>query len=335
MSTASYPVTILGTGSSVPLRVVSNEELSRTVDTSDEWIVSRTGIRERRIAQDDETTSEMGARACAAAIAAAGLAPRDIDAVIACTMTPDMPFPSTACLIQQKLGLPKRAAFDIQAACSGFVYGLEVATSLIQAGLHRHILLVGAERLSSIIDWKDRSTCVLFGDGAGAVILGRGPSHDSGVIGVRTGADGSDAHLLYMPGGGSSVPASVDSVSTGQHFLRMNGRVIFKHAILVMEEIARDLLREHGVLTREIDIVIPHQANLRILDTLADRLEIPMEKFFVNLDRYGNTSAASIPIALDEASRGGRLRPGQLVLLLAFGAGLTWGAALVRWHGNK
>ncbi|MGH8020450.1 MAG: beta-ketoacyl-ACP synthase III [Opitutaceae bacterium] len=335
MSTASYPVTILGTGSSVPARIVSNEELSRTVATSDEWIASRTGIRERRIAQDDETTSEMGARAAAAAIAASGITTQDIDAVLACTMTPDMPFPSTACLIQQKLGLPRRTAFDIQAACSGFIYGLEVAASLIQAGVHRHVLLIGSERLSSIIDWKDRSTCVLFGDGAGAVVLGRGPSHDSGVLGVRTGADGSDAQLLYMPGGGSTLPATADSVASGQHFLRMNGREVYKHAILVMEEIARDLLHEHGVLTHEIDLVIPHQANLRILDTLADRLEIPMEKFFVNLDRYGNTSAASIPIAIDEAARGGRLRPGQLVLFLAFGAGLTWGAALVRWHGNK
>jgi 3-oxoacyl-[acyl-carrier-protein] synthase-3 len=335
MSTASHPVTILGTGSSVPARVVTNEELSRTVDTSHEWIYSRTGITERRIAGADESASEMGARAGRAAIEAAGLAPTDIDAVIACTMTPDMPFPSTACLIQQKLGLPTRTAFDLQAACSGFVYGLEVASALIQAGVHRHVLLVGTERISSIIDWTDRSTCVLFGDGAGAVVLGRGAAHDRGVIGVKTGADGSDAKLLFMPGGGSSVPASAESIAARQHFLRMNGREVFKHAVLVMEEIALDLLREHGVLRGEIDLVIPHQANFRIIDTLASRLEIPYSKFFVNLDRYGNTSAASIPLAIDEAVKAERLRPGQLVLLLAFGAGLTWGAALLRWPGNK
>jgi len=335
MSTASYPVTILGTGSSVPTRVVTNEELSKSVETSHEWIISRTGIRERRVASQDETTSEMGARASSAAIAASGIAASDIDAVIACTMTADMAFPSAACLIQEKLGLPKRTAFDIQAACSGFIYGLEVAASLIQAGVHRHVLLIGSERLSSIIDWSDRATCVLFGDGAGAVVLGRGRSHDSGVIGVRTGADGSDAQLLYMPGGGSNVPASVESVTSRQHFLRMNGREVFKHAVLVMEDISRELLREHGVMTHEIDLVIPHQANFRIIDTLAERLKIPIEKFFVNLDRYGNTSAASIPLAIDEAVRSDRLRPGHLVLFVAFGAGLTWGAALVRWPGRE
>lgn len=335
MSTASHPVTILGTGSSVPTRIVTNDELSAKVNTSDEWIRSRTGIRERRIAGDGESASEMGARAAAAAIDAAQLARSEIDAVVVCTMSADLPFPSTACLIQEQLGLPRRTAFDLQAACSGFIYGLEVAAALIQSGVHRNVLLVGTERLSSIVDWTDRSTCVLFGDGAGAVVLGRGPHFDSGVVGVRTGADGSDARLLYMPAGGSSVPASAESVAQRQHFLRMSGREIFKHAVRVMQEIACNLLHEHGLMASEVDLVIPHQANFRIIDTLAERLEIPMDKFYVNLDRYGNTSAASIPLAIDEAVRAGRLEPGQLVLLIAFGAGLTWGAALLRWPGNK
>ncbi len=335
MSTAGFPVTILGTGSHAPANVVTNEALSRSVDTSDEWILSRTGIRERRIALPDEQTSDLAARAGAAAIASAGLSPDDIDAVIVCTMTGDLPFPATACLVQQKLGLPKRTAFDLQAACSGFIYGLEVAAALVQAGVHRHVLLIGSEKLSSIVDWTDRSTCVLFGDGAGAVVLGRGTSHDSGVIGVRPGADGSDAELLYMPAGGSARPATPATIDARQHFLRMNGREVFRHAVLAMEENARALLDEHGVAADAIDLVIPHQANLRIIDALAERLDVPLSRFFVNLDRFGNTSAASIPLAVDEALQTGRLRPGQLVLLLAFGAGLTWGAALLRWPGNK
>lgn len=331
MSAAHPTVVIRGTGSYAPAKVLTNHDLSKTLETSDEWIVSRTGIRERHIAGRHEDASDMAAEAGRAALAAAGISASDLDAIIVATMTGDLPFPSTACLVQHKLGAPKCTAFDIAAACSGFVYGLEVASSLIRAGVHRHVLLIGAEKLSSILNWSDRTTCVLFGDGAGAVVLSRDHGSAHSVIGIRTGADGEDAALLYQHAGGSRHPATADTVAHGQHYLRMNGREVFKHAVLVMEKAATDLLREHGFTAADVDCVIPHQANRRIIETMAERLEVPLERFFINLDRYGNTSAASIPIALDEAARAGRLRPGGLILLVAFGAGLTWGAALLRW----
>ncbi|RME70963.1 MAG: ketoacyl-ACP synthase III [Verrucomicrobia bacterium] len=335
MTTASHPVTILGTGSYAPERVMTNEDLSQMVDTSDEWITTRTGIRERHIAADGETASDMAVRAARLALDSAGLTADAIDAVIVCTMTPDQPCPATACFVQEKLGLEGKTAFDLTAACSGFIYGLQVASALVHAGTHRHVLLIGAEKLSAIIDWTDRSTCVLFGDGAGAVVLGRGPDHRHGIIGVRTGANGAQAELLHVPGGGCRIPASEQTVRDRLHFLKMNGREVFKHAVRGMEQVARDLLDEHGYVAGDLDLVIPHQANLRIIDTLGSRLEIPPERFFNNLERYGNTSAASIPLALDEAVRAGRVRPGDLILMLAFGAGLTWGASLLRWSGNN
>lgn len=328
-------VDIFGTGSYAPARVMSNFDLSRMVDTSDEWIVSRTGIRERRIAAADEQTSDLATRAGVAALSAAGLTPADIDAVIVTTITGDLLFPATACLVQQKMGIPTRPSFDLQAACSGFIYGLEIGAAMIQTGSHRHILLIGAEKLSSILDWKDRSTCVLFGDGAGAVVLGAASNPAVGLLGVKTGASGADADLLYQPGGGSRQPATVETVADRLHYLRMNGREVFKRAILVMERVILELLAEQGVSAEEVDCVIPHQANFRIIDSLAERLGIPMERFFNNLDRYGNTSAASIPLALDEAVAANRVRDGDLVLFVAFGAGLTWGAALVRWSSKK
>jgi len=335
MSAASHTVVIRGTGSYAPARVLTNHDLSKSIDTSDEWIVSRTGIRERHISGRHEDPSDMAARAAQAALAAAGMTPADVDAIIVATMTGDLPFPSTACLVQHKIGAPKCTAFDIAAACSGFIYGLEVASSLIRAGVHRTVLLIGAEKLSSILNWTDRTTCVLFGDGAGAVVLSREPGTKGSIIGIRTGADGEDAGLLYQHAGGSRHPATADSIAHGQHFLRMNGREVFKHAVLVMEKASTDLLKEHGFAATDVDCVIPHQANRRIIETMAERLEVPLDRFFINLDRYGNTSAASIPIALDEAARAGRLRPGALVLLVAFGAGLTWGAALLRWPAPR
>jgi len=331
MSAASSSIVIRGTGSYAPAKVLTNHDLSKTIDTSDEWIVSRTGIRERHISGRHEEPSDMAAHAARAALTAAGLHPVDLDAIIVATMTPDQPFPSTACLVQHKLGAPKCMAFDISAACSGFIYGLQVARGLLQSGHHRHILLIGAEKLSSILDWTDRTTCVLFGDGAGAVILSRETAGSDTITGIRTGADGEDAGLLYQHAGGSRHPATADTVAHRQHFLRMNGREVFKHAVLVMEKASTDLLREHGLTPSEVDLVIPHQANRRIIETMAERLEVPLERFFINLDRYGNTSAASIPIALDEAVRQGRIHPGARILLVAFGAGLTWGAALLRW----
>jgi 3-oxoacyl-[acyl-carrier-protein] synthase-3 len=332
-SPARHPAVILGTGSCAPERVLTNDELSRMVDTSDEWIVSRTGIRERRIAGAHENTSDLASRAGAAAMRAAGVDPHEIDAVIVATFTGDLPCPATACIVQEKLGLPRCTAFDLQAACTGFIYGLEVASALITAGVHRHVLLIGAEKISTAIDWKDRSTCVLFGDGAGAVVLGRSPSAHAGIMGVKTGADGSDVELLYQPAGGSRHPATADTVAHRQHFLRMNGREVFKHAVLVMEKAVTQLLHENGLKPADVDLIIPHQANRRIIETLAERLEVPLERFFINLDRYGNTSAASIPIALDEAVRAGRVRPGMTIAGVAFGAGLTWGSVLMRWPG--
>ncbi len=333
MSAARHTVVVKGTGSYAPAKVVTNHDLSKTLETSDEWIVSRTGIRERRIAGRHEDVSDMATQAGRAALAAAGMTPADLDAIIVATMTGDLPFPSTACLVQHKLGAPKCMAFDLAAACSGFIYGLEVAGGLIRSGVHRTILLIGAEKLSTILNWNDRTTCVLFGDGAGAVVLSRGTVAQESIVGIRTGADGEDAGLLYQHAGGSRHPATADTVAHGQHFLRMNGREVFKHAVLVMEKTATDLLAEHGLTAADVDCVIPHQANRRIIETMAERLEVPLDRFFINLDRYGNTSAASIPIALDEAARAGRLRRGGLVLLVAFGAGLTWGAALLRWPG--
>ena len=334
VSVVRPPAAILGTGSYAPDRILTNADLSKMVDTTDEWIVSRTGIRERRIAAAHEHASDMAAKAGAAAMRAAGVQPQDIDAVIVATITGDLPFPATACLVQEKLGLPRRTAFDIQAACTGFIYGLEVASALIQSGMHRHILLIGTEKLSSFIDWTDRSTCVLFGDAAGAVVLGPARTSNTGVLGVKTGADGSDVELLYQPAGGCRHPASAETVAHRQHFLRMNGREIFKHAVLVMEKAVIGLLQERGLTPHEVDCIIPHQANRRIIETLAERLEVPLDRFFINLDRYGNTSAASIPLALDEAVRAGRIRPGHTVLCVAFGAGLTWGSSIMRWAGE-
>jgi 3-oxoacyl-[acyl-carrier-protein] synthase-3 len=331
MTPAPHTATILGIGSYAPSRVLTNHELAGMVDTSDEWIVSRTGIHERRIAGEHENTSDLATRAGEAALRSAGLAKKDIDAIIVATLSPDLPFPSTACLVQQKLGLPTCMAFDIGAACSGFIYGLEVAQGLIAAGVHRNILLIGAEKCSSVVDWTDRSTCVLFGDAAGAVVVGRDTESPGAILGVRTGADGSDAELLFMPAGGVRNPPTCATVDARLHYLRMNGREVFKHAVLVMEQVVRDVLSEHSIEPSAVDCVVPHQANFRIIDTLSERLQLPLDRFVVNVDRYGNTSAASIPLALDEAVREGRIHKGSIVLLVAFGAGLTWGSAVLRW----
>jgi 3-oxoacyl-[acyl-carrier-protein] synthase-3 len=329
MSTGENSV-ILGVGSFVPPKVVDNQELSKKVDTSDEWIQTRTGIKQRHFAEDGVATSDLALGAATKAISSAGIDSSLIDLVVVATITPDMAFPSTACQLQHKLGLGKVAAFDLEAACSGFLYALDVADSMLASGRYNHALVVGAEKMSSIIDWKDRTTCVLFGDGAGAVVLGRkgkGPR----LLGFQCGADGANPSLLFQPAGGSKNPASPSSIENREHFLRMNGREIFKSAVRVMEMASRQLLAAHDIDPRDVDHVIPHQANVRIVESLANRLELPIEKFFCNLERHGNTSAASIPLALDEANRLGILKPGQLGLMVAFGAGLTWSATLVRF----
>ena len=323
---------ILGTGAYAPVRVLTNAELALTIETSDEWIRSRSGIRERHIAAPGEMTSDMAVHAARLALADAKLQPADIDLLVIATITPDMPMPATACSVQHKLGLStSTACFDLNAACSGFIYALDTACAMIGSGRYRHALVIGVEKLSSIVDWTDRTTCVLFGDGAGAAVIGPSATAGTGLIGAKLGSYGDCVELLCIPAGGSNTPASVASVEAHGHFLKMKGKEVFKYAVRGMEEAARDILEQHGIAANQIDLVIPHQANLRIIESIAQYLELPLDRFFVNLDRYGNTSAASIPIALDEARRAGRIKAGDLTLLVAFGAGLTYGSALIRW----
>ena len=320
---------ILGTGSFAPGRVVTNDDLSHLVETSDEWIHTRTGIRERRLAGPGDTTTSMASASARAALADAGLQPADIDLLIVATLTPDLPMPATACLVQTELGLsPSAACFDLNAACTGFVYALDTAWALLASGRYRHALVIGAEKLSSVVDWSDRTTCVLFGDGAGAVVLGPAPADSpaSGILAAKLGALPGTSDLLHIPGGGSSP-----LVAEARRCIAMKGKEVFKLAVRAMDEVARDLLLAQGLSAGDVALVVPHQANLRIIHAICEYLELPRERFFVNVDRYGNTSAASIPIALDEARRAGRMKRGDLVLLVAFGAGLTYGGALVRW----
>jgi len=321
---------IVGVGSYVPAKILSNADLEKMVDTSDEWIRTRTGIRERRIAAANQFTSDLGAEAARQAMKMAEVAADQIDLIIVATITPDMPFPSTACLVQRKIGAKRAAAFDLEAACSGFIYGLEIAQQFIMSRTYSTVLVIGAEKLSSITDWSDRNTCVLFGDGAGAAVLQNRPdSH--GLLTAVMGANGEDADLLFMPGGGSRCPASIESVNSRQHYLHMNGKETFKNAVQAMQTAAEEALRRCELDISKIQCIIPHQANRRIIDAVADRLGAKPEQLFVNLEKYGNTSAASVAIALDEAVQSGRIRRGDLVLLMVFGAGLTWGAAVVEW----
>lgn len=321
---------VAGVGSYVPSRILTNADLEKMVETSDEWILTRTGIRERRIAAEGEFTSDMATAASRKAMEMAGVTPEQIDLIIVATITPDMPFPNTACLVQRKLGAKRAAAFDVEAACSGFIYALEIGQQFITSRTYDTVLVIGAEKLSTIVDWTDRNTCVLFGDGAGAAVLqNRANSH--GLLTAVMGADGENADLLYMPGGGSQCPATADSVATRQHFLRMTGKETFKNAVQAMYGAAKEALKQCDLDISQIKCIIPHQANQRIIDAVGDRLGAKPEQLYVNLDRYGNTSAASVAIALDEAVSSGRLQRGDLVLIVAFGAGLTWGAAVIEW----
>ena len=321
---------ITGVGSYVPTRVVTNADLEKMVDTTDEWIASRTGIRARRVAASDEYTSDLAAHAATRAMQKAGVKPEEIDLIILATITPDMPFPATACIVQQKIGAYRAAAFDIEAACSGFIFGLEIGQQFIMSRTYNTVLVIGAEKLSSIVNWTDRNTCVLFGDGAGAAILQNRPdSH--GLLTACMGSDGQKADLLSMPGGGSRCPASTQSVAAGLHFLRMDGKETFKNAVQAMHNAAKEVLRRCELDITQIKCIIPHQANLRIINAVSERLGATPEQVFINLDRYGNTSAASVAIALDEAVEGGKIVRGDLVLLVVFGAGLTWGAAVIEW----
>src|ERR1044071_233970 len=321
---------ISGVGSYVPARILTNAQLEKMVDTSDEWITSRTGIKERRLAGTEEFTSDLASQASRKAMEMAGVTAEQIDLIIIATITPDMPFPSTACLVQQKIGAARAAAFDVEAACSGFIYGLEIAQQFIMSRTYDTVLVVGAEKLSSIVDGEDRNTCVLFGDGAGAAILQNRPNAH-GLLTAVMGSDGTKADLLFMPGGGSRCPATTQSVNSRLHFLRMEGKETFRNAVQAMQTAAEEALRRCEIDITKIKCVVPHQANRRIIDAVGERLGARPDQLFINVDRYGNTSAASVAIALDEAISSGRVQRGDLILLVVFGAGLTWGAAVIEW----
>jgi len=321
---------ILGTGYAVPDRVLTNRELESMVDTSDEWIITRTGIRERRICSPDWATSDLALLAAEKAIKNAEIEAGDLDLILVATVTPDMVFPSTACLLQGRLGADKAAAFDISAGCTGFIYALAVADRFLMAGDYRYILVVGAETLSRITDYTDRNTCVLFGDGAGAVVVGRG-SGANGILSTYLAADGSGESLLYLPAGGSRMPATHQTVDEHLHYIRMQGNEVFRFAVNAIPECVRQVLEPAGVSIDEIDHFVFHQANIRILQTAVKRMKIPWEKTIVNIERYGNMSAASIPLAIAEAVEEGIIHPGQLLVMVGFGAGMTMGSALVRW----
>uniref|UniRef100_A0A832I454 Beta-ketoacyl-[acyl-carrier-protein] synthase III n=1 Tax=Eiseniibacteriota bacterium TaxID=2212470 RepID=A0A832I454_UNCEI len=322
--------TITGTGMYVPERVLANRELERLVDTSDEWIVERTGIRERRIAAPEEASSDLALIAARRALAMARVEPKDVDQIVLATTTPDRILPSCACTLQHRLGATRAAAYDMFAACTGFVFGLGLARGLIGAGVAERVLVVGVETLSRIVDYSDRNTCVLFGDGAGAALFEAcAPGH--GVLAVDMHSDGELGEVLEVPAGISRNPASDHTVRAREHFIRMQGKKLFPFAVRSMEDSVRRCLDEAGLAAADLDVVVPHQANLRIIDAVRERLGLPAEKMYVNIDRYGNTSSASIPIALDELVRAGRIRPGDHVALAAFGGGATWGGSVMRW----
>ena len=326
----SRTVSIIGTGSYVPDRILTNAELEKMVETSDDWITTRTGIKERRIAAEGEHTSHLATKAAQRAIEQAGIQVEEIDLIIVATVTPDTFFPSTACHVQRQLGAKNAACFDISAACSGFLYGIEVAQQFISNHTYNTILVIGADKLSSIVNWQDRNTAVLFGDGAGAAILRyRAGSH--GVITTFMGSDGNHGDILHMPGGGCAVPVTKENIDQRLNTLHMNGRETFKQAVISMLGATNKALELSGLTVADIRCVIPHQANLRIIEALAERLEIPLSRFQINLDRYGNTSAAAVAIALDEANRSGRFEVGDYILMVVFGGGLTYASSVVQW----
>ncbi|MBD7967166.1 ketoacyl-ACP synthase III [Paenibacillus sp. Sa2BVA9] len=330
MNTHLRPVGVIGTGKYVPERILTNQDMEKMMDTNDEWIVSRTGIRERHIAAAEQATSDLAYEAAKAAAASAGIKHEDIELIIVATVTPDSAFPSTACILQDKLGAKGAAAFDLSAACSGFVYGLATATSLIQTGMYNNALVIGADCLSRITDYTDRNTSVLFGDGAGAVILGEVPE-GRGFKSFDLGAEGAGGPLLNLQAGGSRLPASEETVANKQHYIYMNGREVFKFAVRVMGTATIDVLAKAGLGKEDVDLFIPHQANIRIIQSAMQRLDLPEEKVVINVDKYANTSAASIPLALVEAAEEGRMKPGDKVLMVGFGGGLTWGASVLVW----
>ena len=332
IGTANGAISITGIGAYAPEHVITNDDLSKMMDTSDEWIVERTGIHERRIAADDQALSDLALPAARDALAQAGVDPETIDLVIVATVTPDMAFPSAGAIIADELGAPDAAAYDLSAGCTGFMYAVAQGYGMVAAGLARHALVVGGDVLSRILDWSDRGTAVLFGDGAGAVVLER--VSEGGFLGFELGADGSGGPQLYLPAGGSRSPATAETVAEHKHYVQMNGREVFKFATRVLVTSAEKVLAECGKTIADVDVYIPHQANVRIIDHAAEKLGIPKEKIVVNVERYGNTSSGSIPLALVDAQAEGRLQEGALVLMTGMGAGLTWGSGLIEWTTN-
>ncbi|MEP6810976.1 MAG: beta-ketoacyl-ACP synthase III [Chthoniobacterales bacterium] len=324
-------VSIVGTGSYVPERILSNEDLSAMVDTTDEWITSRTGINQRRIAAKDEHTSDMAARAALAAMEQANIDPKDIDLILLATASPDMVFPATACFVQTKIGASNAACLDISAACAGFLFGIEIAQQFITSHTYDTVLVIGAEKLSSITNWTDRNTCVLFGDGAGAAILQHRAESMHGVISTHIGSNGQFTDILYMPGGGCRQPITAENAHQHLQTIHMSGKDVYKQAVISMLDASNKALEAAGLTIDDIACVIPHQANIRIIEAIADRLKISRDKVFINLDRYGNTSAAAVAIALDEANRTGRLKIGDYILMVVFGGGLTWASSVIEW----
>jgi 3-oxoacyl-[acyl-carrier-protein] synthase-3 len=321
---------IVGTGSAVPDRILTNQDLVQMVETSDEWIVSRSGIRERHITDDQTTTSDLAALAARRALEEANISAEELDLIIIGTATPDMIFPSTACLVQDLIGAKNAAPMDLVAACSGFIYAITVANAFISSGQYKTVLSIGAETLSKFTDYQDRNTCVLFGDAAGAVVM-RPTEEDRGVLETYLGGDGHLWHLLHLPAGGTRLPASHETVDQRLHFIKMSGNEVFKSAVKAMGDAALKVLQQAGLTGEDVDLLIPHQANIRIINATAKRIKLPLDKVYVNIDRYGNTSAASIPLAMDEARKARPCQPGDVWLLVAFGGGFTWGSALIRW----
>ena len=313
----------------MPPRILTNFDLEKMVDTSDDWIRTRTGIRERRIADPEVATSDLSEAAARAALDSAGVAPADIDLLIVATVTPDTAFPSTASILQQRLNIPRPTAFDLNVGCTGFVYGLAVAREMIATGAYQRALVIGSATLSRITDWSDRGTCVLFGDGAGAPVAA--PVAKGGILAYSLGNDGTNADALMIRAGGSRIPTTPETVAEGLHYLTMNGPEVFKFAVRALTDSSEEAVARAGLSMSDIDVIIPHQANIRIIEAAVRRLHVPLERFICNLDRYGNTSAASIPIALDEVVREGRIEPGDYVLLTSFGAGLAWGTMVIQW----
>ena len=321
---------IIATGSYVPPKVLTNFDLEKMVDTSDEWIISRSGIRERRIVEKDVATSDLGTQAALRALEMAGLSPEDLDFIITGTNSPDMFFPCAGCFIQAKIGAKKAAAFDVSAGCTSFIHALSLADKFVKEDPARKVMVLGAEIMSKVTDWTDRATCVLFGDGAGAVILA-GEEGERGVLSTHLHSDGSLWELLYLPGGGSANPSSHETVDQRMHCIKMAGNQLFKVAVRALAEVSQEALKSNGLTSEDIDVMIPHQANTRIIEAAAKLINFPMDKVYLNIEKYGNTSSATIPIAMDEMNRGGKLKAGDLILMCSFGTGVTWGGAVIRW----